>query len=207
MKIPIRITCSNCKRDQYVSVHLNELRFEATCECGKDLSGVLAGFTTGDKLIRRSLFEYHDNSDYALCVVFAAMAMECELSRLFIKWSRIDSLGGSWPTDHELEGSLRKFSNIAARIDEVARLMYPAGFTSFVQSQTEIKQMIIDGFNRLDVNDLPSSFQKQLFWPRNRILHLGDAMIKEGEARYCFNTATLGLRILDLLDQHRRAAG
>ncbi len=188
-------------------MHLNELRFEATCGCGKDLSGVLAGFTTGDKLIRRSLYEYHENADYALCVVFAATEMECELSRLFIKWSRIDSLASTWPTDEELEASLRKFPNVATRIDQVSKLMYPAGFTSFVHTQTELKQMIIEGFKQLDVNDLPLSFQKQLFWPRNRILHLGDAQVKEDQARYCFNTATLGLRILDLLDQHRRAAG
>ena len=63
-----------------IFIQLDEYQIKSTCECGMDISGALAGFTVGYKLLARSRYEFQRNSDYSLCIVFAATAMECELS-------------------------------------------------------------------------------------------------------------------------------
>jgi|GEM_PF-4564507 len=207
MKYPLKIKCLHCSLDQVIFLDLDEMKFTATCQCGYDLSAVLADFPIGEKLLERSRYEYLNNSDYSLCIVFAAAAFECQLSRLFFRWGKIDAIDPfKWLSDQELEESLRRFANISLRIEETAKLIYPNGLNAFVSTQSDLIDMIKTGFTKLNLSDLATSFQKVLFWPRNRILHLGDTKFSPDEAKYCFNTARLGLLILRKLDEFKLSA-
>ena len=207
MRIPIPIKCPNCGRKRDVFIGLDEHEISSVCECGRDISAVLANFTVGQKLLERSRYEFVQNCDYSLTIVFAATAMECEVSRLYFKWKRANALFyQDVPTDEELEEALRKLPNIADRIDEVAKLMHPAGLHGFIASDPELVKMISIGFSKLDLSNLSTSFQKVLYWPRNRILHLGYSKYDSAEATYCYNTAALGIHLLNLLDQTGKAA-
>jgi|WetSurMetagenome_2_1015567.scaffolds.fasta_scaffold486180_1 hypothetical protein len=208
MKSPIKLKCTDCGVEYEVMVLPNDSHFDTKCECGTNLPGVLIGYTIGYKILERSRYEYHHNSDYPLCIVFAATAMECQLSKLFFKWKRITSFNQRSViiSDPELEIMLRKYSNIADRIEEVSKLMYPSGFSSFIKTHPDLVDIISKGYNRLDLENLSEGFQRELFWPRNRILHLGDDKYDSQSATYCFHVAELGLTILDRLDTYKKAA-
>lgn len=206
MKIPLNIDCDECGHQRIVYINLDDTSFDSVCDCGSDLSGYFdSTVTTGVKLLWRCRFEIMDTKDYPLSIVFAATSVDCELSRLFFKWREIEQIDSELEiTDEELEKQLRDFANIKSKINEVTKLMSPEGITSFVQKDNELKKTIETGFPSLDVNNLPKSFQEKLFWPRNRILHLGDSNYGSAEAIRCFNIATLGLKILGRLDEERR---
>jgi hypothetical protein len=189
-----------------VFINLRDYSFEYRCICGQDLSGSLGNnITTGVRILYRSSYEYTTTSDYSLCVVLAAMAFECDLSRLYFKWKRIDALHDDvWPSDQELEVQLRSFYTIDDKIENVASLMYADGLIPFIKSQNELSSMILDGFPSLSIDDFAKSIQRNLFWPRNSILHLGKQATQD-QAKKCFNTSTLAIRIFETLDQHRIA--
>ena len=206
MKIPLPIKCPSCGRQQNIFIKLDDTDIgDSVCACGEEIFGSLDGTVTiGDKLLWRSEYEFSNNKDYPLSIVFAAASVDCELSRLFFKWSLMEGLESEFDiSDEELEKELRSLGNIKSKIDKVSQLLAPKGFTQFVLDSPELKEMIESCFPTLDVNNLSKSFQEKLFWPRNRILHLGASDYGEEEATSCFNIAKLGLEILENLDKKR----
>jgi hypothetical protein len=123
-------------------------------------------------LLARAGYEYRAQTDYSMTIVFSAMAMECELARLFKKWMDIESLNrGQAPDDRAIEEAYRRLgSNVADRIEAVAILLDPRGLYEFVKSSKEWNTTITDDFPSLNVGSLARDLQQALFWPRNRIL-------------------------------------
>jgi len=206
MKIPLRVPCDSCKKEEPIFIDLSDSSFERKCSCGDVYSGFLGNdVTVGYKILFRSRYELIETGDYPLSIVFSAAAFECELSRLHFKWSDITALQTGKPvSDGDLEELLRKYRSIDVKIEEVCKLMDPLGFQEFVKSSTELRQTITEGFQSLSLNSLTSDFQQKLFWPRNRVLHLADTSFKKADGVRCFNIATLGLRILEELDKKKR---
>ena len=83
--------------------------------------------------------------------------------------------------------------------------MFPDGLGKFIQLETDLLNNIKNDFPSLDEKNLAESFQKKLFSPRNRILHLGDSTHTKDDAIRCFNIAELGLKILDRMHEHKSA--
>lgn len=205
MKIPLRVPRHSCKEEELIFIDLSDLSFERKCSCGDVYSGFFGNdVTVGYKILFRSRYELIEAEDYPLSIVFSATAFECELARLYFKWSDITALqSGKRVSDGELEEVLRKYKSIDVRVEEVCKLMDPLGFQEFVESSTELRQTVTGGFPSLHLNSFTSDFQQKLFWPRNRILHLADTSFKKADAVRCFNIATLGLRILEELDEKK----
>jgi len=181
-------------------------RIESTCDCGEDLSGPL-DITIGRKVLRKSWHEYNDYADFSLSIVLAAMAFECELSRLYIKWTRVDEvLKRGWTRDEELEERLRTLGGIDKKMELVASLMFPNGLTAFLDQNAPMSQVVRECFPSLDGNALAVGITRNLFWPRNRVLHLGKQETKETAVK-AFNISNLAITIFESLDQHRRLAG
>jgi hypothetical protein len=197
------LPCGNCRQSDYVFINLNDSSFEGNCPCGEDLSGSLSNdITTGFQILYRSNYELLERKDWSLTIVFSATAMDSELSRLYFKWKKIGA--ASEISDETLEKALRSFRTVDSKFEEVAKLMSPKGLTGFIKSNAALKEIIEKGFPSLSIDALSKSFQTNLFWPRNRILHLGKAKYTQEDARRCFNFASLGLRILESLDNEKR---
>lgn len=208
MKIPLRVPCDICKKEELIFINLSDSSFERKCSCGNVYSGFFGNdVTVGYKILFRSRYELIETEDYPLSIVFSAAAFECELSRLHFRWSDITALQtGKQISDGELEELLRKYRSIDVKIEEVCKLIDPLGFQEFVKSSTELRQTVTEGFPSLHLNSLTLDFQQKLFWPRNRVLHLADTSFKKADGVRCFNIATLGLRILEELDKKKRNA-
>lgn len=203
MKIPLNIPCSNCQKTEYFFINLDDSSFEGNCVCGEKFSGFLGlEITVGYKILYRSNYELLKNQDFPLSIVFSATALDCELSRLYFKWKQIGS--STYVTDAQLEPLLRTYRTIDMKFEEVSRLMDSRGFSEFVKSRTDLREIVEKGFPSLSMDELSKSFQTNLFWPRNRVLHLGDSSFSKEDANRCFNFATLGLKILEVLDLEKR---
>ena len=74
MKIPLPIKCSSCGRQHNIFVKLDDTDIgDSVCACGEEIFGSLDGTVTiGDKLLWRSKYEFSNNKDYPLSIVFAA---------------------------------------------------------------------------------------------------------------------------------------
>lgn len=208
MKIPLHFKCDQCGCEEYIFLNLAESSFETKCKCGDVVTSFFgSNVTVGYKILWRSNFELLQQKDYPLSIVFSATAFECELTRLHFKWNQIEAIGLDVDvSDEDLESLLRKYRTIDTKIEEVSKLMDPRGFVGFVKGSPEFCKIINEGFPSLSLADITKDFQKTLFWPRNRVLHLADTSFSYDNAKRCFNISTLGLRILEDMDMKRRSA-
>lgn len=205
MKIPVYIKCSECEEEDYYFISVDDHEVKAKCKCGYDISGFFDNsFTTGVKLLFKSKYEYLNNKDFSLSIVLSAMAFECEMSRLFIKWKDIESIRQrNRMNDEELEELLRSFGSIDIKIEIVAKLMYSDGIIEFIKKNENLSNTINDGFKTITINNFPKDVKKELFWKRNRVLHLAKSDYFPEDAKVCFNISQLGLMIFAELDKYR----
>jgi ribosomal protein S27E len=209
MKIPFLLECDQCGHVQYIHVNLEDSSFETKCRtCGTEVPSFFgSNVTIGTKILWRSNFELLEQKDYSLSIVFSATAFECELTRLHFKWNQIRAIGSAAKvSDEDLESLLRKYRTIDVKMEKVSKLMDPRGFAGYVNQSPEFSKAINEGFPSLSLANITKDFQRTLFWPRNRVLHLADTSFSYNEARSCYNIAALGLTILRDMDMKRRSA-
>ena len=209
MKVALRIPCCECGTTEPVDIHLNEDSPAWVCSNGHRNQGIFAlDFTVGYKILAKSEYELSARRDFSMSIVFSAMSFECELSRLFRKWTNIESnlSNGTGIKDEEIEGRLRKMARIDNRIEAVCQLMSPVGVNAFVSQTGDLKDAIINRFPSLRIGTLAQDFQQTVFWPRNRILHFGYTEYTEPDAARCYSIANIGLQILSQLDKAKYAA-
>jgi len=200
MKSILFVECTQCGKDNFIKYNIQDNSIRDACPCGNKFSYSLSsGITIGEKILEKSRFEYIKNEDYSMSIVFSATAFECELSSLYFRWKNMVNC----ISDQELENLLRNLRTIKTKIQETSKLMFPEGFEKFVHQTPELYQYVKEGFPSLDVDNLLESFQKKLFWPRNRILHLGYSKYKKKDANSCFHIANLGMQVLRKMDSHK----
>lgn len=207
MRFYLSIACQSCRAMRQVPLHLNEDSFDWTCEaCGNTNYGFFGlEFTIGYRILLRSEHEFRVVQDYSMSIALSATAFECELSRLFRKWTQIAALReGGLPEDSAIDEMLRKHRTIRDKIEEVGRLLDSRGIDEFARSSTALRNAIENDFPSLHLGSLAEDFQKTLFWPRNRILHTGHTKYEEADAVRCYNIARFGLHLLREMDIARR---
>lgn len=207
MNIPLKQKCEKCGADVYFEVGLDDHTPSWKCSCGNE--AVLTfdlDFTLGYKLLLRSHFEIFQRHDYPMSIVLSAMALDCELSRLFRKWTRlpVQKTGQTPPDDEHIETLLRKFQSVREKIQEVSRQLYPEGLDDFIRNEEELRETIESRFPSIHIGTLADDIQKTVFWPRNRILHIGFTGYKYEDAARCYSIAYITLIALTRMDRAKR---
>ena len=207
MKYKLKPECQSCKTVRWVSVHLDDHLLEWTCQaCGHINYGFFElDVTIGHKILARSGYEANIEKDYSMSVVLSAMAFECEVARLFIKWKEIEGLKKAKNVSKgDLEEEYRKLWKVTKRIKETAKLMRPGGLADFVRKSPELSKTIVSNFPSLHIGSLAEDFEKLLFYPRNKILHFGYARYRKDDAERCHSIAQFGLHLLRQMDLAKR---
>lgn len=206
MKIPMEMDCEKCGNRMRVFMDLNADSVDYACSCGNELPGVLTfNLNPGLLILRRARYEFKQQRDVPLSMVLSAMAVDCELSRLYLKWGHIAALQDRCNIgDAELEEQLRRLGSATQRLKGVARLMHPPGLSHFVLTRVELRDWIKSGFPSLNAARLGETVTEALFWPRNRILHVGDTKYDETAGRRSFNVAQLVMHIYQTMDAVKR---
>lgn len=215
MKFELPLPCQQCGARDPVNVPLMASWWEWRCaRCGHDNSVLSAvEWTLGWRVIEKAKSEYLAGGDYSTSIVFAAMAVEAELARMYFKWRKIDfdhgMIAGMRPmgarlSDEDLDEEYRSLGrSIADRIDEVARLLDPRGIDGFARTTDLAERIDGDDFPSLSLGSLAADIQRAVFWPRNRILHAGYLDHSAEDAKRACNVASVVLDLLKRMDAAR----
>jgi hypothetical protein len=205
LKTPFKIICQKCCADKFVFIRKQDTSFEYYCEqCGENQLILLdATIQIGRRLLERSLYEINEQRDYEFSIVLSATAMECELSRLYCKWRRIEELGKKEIRDQELEEELRKMENVKNKIDQISKFLTKQGLGEFVKGKNNLNSIVKNNFPSLAIDELTKNVAEHLFWPRNKILHYGKTSFKKTDADRCWSFSNLGITILHEMDKLR----
>lgn len=202
MKTPIVFKCPRCGHSIDASPGLHEDYVSLRCKCGEYIEDVpLYGMSIGNRILQRARLELLQNRETALSVVFSAMAFDCELSHLNRRWQELKAIREMQLLDpEELDQLIRKHSRIEKHILFVAELIHPDGLDGFFGERPDIPEMIQASFPSFEGEKFARGITKNLFWPRNNILHAGRTVVSEEEGRRIFSIANLGLYVLQELD-------
>lgn len=209
VKVPHELRCPECNGDVTVAVFTHEHRVDFECpHCHRRVQASFSA-TLGLRIFDRATHEHISEKDDALTIVFAAMAFEAEMAQLHHKWVEIGELRANREiADEELDERLRRLGTaIAAKIDGVSRLMHPAGIDDFVATAAsrDLRETM-PRFPSLPLGSLATAFQRELFWPRNRVLHSGEDRFAPEAGPRALSIARLGLWIWYEMDAAKRGA-
>ncbi len=149
------------------------------------------------------------NEDWTLTIVLAAIAVECELVYLFMKWNRIDFTLVRNPTDADDEVWEKQWRDdvrtIAARLDKVSGLLTGQSFDLFLAQNSELLKPLHERYRAFKSVASPKDFfVKEFFHKRNRIVHFGKIDFQQPDAEMCLTLASILSQILAAMDAQRR---
>lgn len=203
MIIPLPLKCVECQQEYRVTIKLIDQDIKWECQnCGYLNDGFLGQTVTiGTKLLFRSYYECHKTEDYNLSIVFSAMAVDCELSRLFKKNKEIEELKDKkLPDEVEIEIQLRQIKNVKEKFKEVIALYYPEGIEKYFSKYPNIKQSLKKFIPAFSPSNFYKHVEEELFWKRNKILHDGVTSYSKTEAVQCYAIAKILLEMLNRMD-------
>jgi hypothetical protein len=210
MKTSSMVTCS-C--GQTIQVEATGTRLPKDDECPQ-CHAVLwfaepLGNFAGQLILSRAWSELK-NRDWTLAIVLSAMAVECEMARLYLKWNEIDLMQTRTASDaeqEEWEDRWRKFYAIGVKLDKIAELLAGLPFDSFLVQNSGLLQPVQTQYPAFKNSPSPKKFfEDEFFKRRNKIVHRGEINFQQADAEMCFTIATTLWRILDTMDAHRRRA-
>jgi hypothetical protein len=211
MKFSFPVTCA-C--GETFPVHVTGTQLPKSAQCPKCESSIWLveplGNVVGMAILGRAETELK-NGDWTLTIVLAAMAVECELVYLFMKWNRIDLILVRNPTDADDEGWEKQWRDdvrtIAGRLDKVSGLLTGQSFDSFLSQNGELLKTVHARYRASESAASPKDFfVKEFFYKRNKIVHFGKIDFQQSDAEMCLTLASILSQILAAMDAQRRRA-
>jgi hypothetical protein len=152
-----------------------------------------------------------EGQDWTLAIVLSAMAVECDLAYLFMKWNRIEVMSKRMPTDADDEAWERQWRDeartAASRLDKVSEMLTQEQFDLFLSKNSHLLQAMSQKHPALKDAASPKDFViKGLFHRRNRIVHSGKVDFQQADAETCVALAATLSEIFKAMDNHRRLA-
>jgi hypothetical protein len=149
-----------------------------------------------------------EGGDYTLSIICSAMAVECALTQVFLKWRKIECRKYQ-PTEKEQsawEDELRKKGPIKKSVDFVSEFLSGMKFDDFVTDYlTKNKDrpgiLIKNGFPQWESQTKLEHFQREIFDKRNRIMHRGKMDYQQKETAPCLSAAIVMVNIFKLMDR------
>jgi hypothetical protein len=208
MKYSFPVTC-NC--GEIFSVPVTGSKFPRSVQCPKCESSIWLIAPLGNlvamAILSRAATELLKNGDWTLAILLSAMAIECDLAFLFMKWKRIDK---DLPTDADHEGwenEWRDIRGIAAQLEAVSVLLTGKSFDAFVYQNSVQLITILAKYPTFESTTSPKvQFVEELFRRRNKIVHFGKIDFEQPDAEVCFELATRLSKILATMDAERNNA-
>ena len=210
MKFSFPVTCG-C--GETFPVNVSGAQFHKYAHCPKCHSSIWLveplGNVVGMAILGRAASEVQ-NGDWTLAIVLGAMAVECDMAYLFMKWKGVD-LETRTPgeADHEeWEKQWREeVRTVAARLDKVSGLLTGQAFDSFLAQNAALLMPVHKRYPASTSEPSPKKFFiAELFHKRNRIVHFGEINFQQADAEMCLTCATSLSQILSAMDAQRRLA-
>lgn len=170
------------------------------------------GNVVGLRILDRAYSELQ-NGDYTLTIMLGAIAVECEMLRLFIKWRGLDQMRANhtavMPSKAEEDAwgkEWRKLSRIGTRLEELAKLLIGQDFDSFLSQNANLLNPVYTTYPGLKSRTSSKEcFRLELFNRRNKVLHHVEIDFGKSDGEMCFELASTLTSILKRMDDHRIA--
>lgn len=206
MIIPLKYQCRNCGNEDWIKIQQEDSHFNYDCPCGRRGSVYLGQtYNISEKLLERSWYEYENNQDYTLSIILAAMAFESQISRFYVRTQEIlKSKNGNEVSREDFkkwEEDLRSMNGVANKIQRISEILVLGGLERYVKDNDELRAFLEERFPSLDIDNLAVSLQKELFWPRNEILHYGKSHHTAENALKCINIAAVSMRLFNDMEK------
>jgi hypothetical protein len=171
-------------------------------ECGIGIY-LVDDSVVGTRVFNRSRKEL-ESGDFTLAIILTAMAIECELARLFMHWKEVELMSERTATQNdsnEWEAEFRGWGSILARLDKVCHFVTNQDFDSFVSTDPQLSALLTERHpESLTVGSPKKFFQEHLFWKRNQVVHFGKIDFTSSEAEQCVHIASTLFGILRQMD-------
>jgi hypothetical protein len=210
MKFSFPVTC-NC--GVTFPVHVIGIEFPRNTQCPKCESPIYLveplGNVVGMAILGRAESELK-HQDWTLAIVLAAMAIECELSYLFMKWNRVDLIAvrNSTEEDEQVwEKQWRDVRSFDARLDKVSSLLTKQSFDAFLDQNPDLLKPLHARYPASINASSPKRYViEEFFYKRNRIVHFGKIDFQQTDAEMCLMLASILSQIFGAMDLQRRRA-
>jgi hypothetical protein len=218
MKFPIPVACSNCGCD-FSALGYGKERFPpAKCpKCG-ELIHIIDPLTISviaDRLLYRSMYEVVEG-DPTVSLICSAMAVECALTEVFLKWKKLDHERATHrqTTDAEREAWEEEYrkqtgGGFTKASDVVSRLLSGNKYDDFVTDflrRSDRTALIKAGFPPVESELTATYVQQELFIKRNRIAHWGEMTYRQEDASRGLTAAYNAIAVLKVMDRERYEA-
>jgi hypothetical protein len=146
-------------------------------------------------------FQQANAGDFTLAIILSAMAVECDLARLYVKWKEIELIGVGVMTPSQAdkdswEETLRGWTRITTKLDKICEYLTTEDFDLFIANRPDLKMAIhVTHPASNGVSSFKYFFQEQLFWKRNQIVHFGRIDFAQPDAEDCLQLAATLLKI------------
>jgi hypothetical protein len=203
MKSPISIVCHN---GHTITVEITGTQDVGGISCPDCGGYIWAIEPLGNRVSRRILnraFAEFQKDDATLTILLCGVAVECELSGLFFKWTKLDTIGIATPTAQDEEAWEKKWRplKISKRLDTASHLLTGKNFDALICSEPRLSK----GFDYMGkgYSSPKQFFIEEFFYKRNKIAHFGEIDYTPEEAKACFTLSTRLFGILSYMDYVR----
>lgn len=199
MKVLLPVCCGSCGETIQVEAIPTFDLPDVKCSCGATMFGA-GEIPLAPGLLSRAQSECRERQEYNLAIIIAAMAVDCELSRLYVKWRRIEEI---WPgpTDEGLESELRDMGGFVSKISSVSLFLTGKRADEFISTEPMLEKW---SDAEVSKTTFTTSLSQKLFWPRNRIMHFGYLGSSQADAERALSVGFAGVYVLSVMDHVRR---
>ncbi|MGH9437980.1 MAG: hypothetical protein ACRD22_08800 [Terriglobia bacterium] len=214
MKFTVSVACSSCGF-KFDTPGYGEQEFPPA-KCPRCLEQIhiidpLTISIVAERLLLRGQREL-DEGDFTLSIICSAMAVECALTHLFLKWKGLDHFGltgqsstelqrQAWERDYRKETSGGGFEKSANFVSEfLTGKKYDEIATDLLRRSNE-EELAEIGFSHDERH--VNVIHRELFMKRNRIVHWGDVSYDTNDASNGLTAARAAISVLRLMDREK----
>ena len=205
MKFSLPVTCHCCEETFSVNVTGTQYPEDALCpKCHATIWLVQPlGNLVGTAIRWRADSEFQAG-DWTIAIVLSAMAVECDMAFLFMKWNRVELMVSREPNaadEEEWETKWRDTRAVGARLEKLSSVLSGRPFDLFLSENHTLLHSLHARYPASKSE--PSSkefFIKELFYRRNKIVHFGEVDFQQADAETCLTLATMLSQILRAMD-------
>jgi len=197
-----------CGCGETFTVNVTGTQFPEDAQCPKCHSTIWLveplGNVVGMAILGRAATEVQ-GGDWTMAIVLGAMAVECDMAYLFMKWNRVELMATRMPNDADEEEWERKWRDevrgVPARLDKVSGLLSGKPFDLFLSQNCALLQPLHARYPASKSAPSPKEFFiKELFHKRNKVVHFGEVNFQQADAEMCLMLATTLSQILGAMD-------
>jgi len=210
------VACSSCGCNFSALGYLKGSIPRAVCpQCGMQIHFFdhLSISVLADRLLLRSQNEIH-KSDFTVSILFSAIAVECALSQVFLKWRGLDHLRseGRPPIETEQSAHEREYKkNVGSggfvkSANFVSVFLVGKNYDEFVAAfieESKTAELIKAGFPQYESQIKSNYIHAKLFAKRNRIMHWGEVSYAKDDASDGLTAAATAISVLKAMDKRK----